>query len=410
MRPLLFTEDLTFWYETERVLGHIAYGGADFGETVTTAERIVPGDYDSWHEQWRLTAERVEAEARERLSAAHTVSARDGLLRAATYFRSAEFFTRDREPDPRGRPTYEASVRCFQDAAALMTLSVMPVEIPFEGTHLNGYLYLPAGDGPHPLLVMHNGFDGTAEELHHGGAAAAQERGYAVITFDGPGQAGPRYRNGLVFRPDWESVVTPVIDWAVVRPEIDPQRIALMGNSMGGELAPRAAAYERRIAALICVDGLYDFGVVAGRLNMGDAIADRLTARSDPEIDAALAQLMDDNTQMRWAIRQGMWSFGLDTPRAFLAATLDYSLRHGIAERISCPVFVGCAESDEFFAGQPEQLMQHLLAPATLARFTDAEGAGGHCQVGAQRTLCARMLDWLDETLARARPEIGPHR
>ena len=95
-----------------------------------------------------------------------------------------------------------------------------------------------------------------------------------------------------------------------------------------------------------------------------------------------------------------MWSFGVDTPRAFLAASLAYHLRDGVAEKITCPVFVGRGESDEFFLGQPEELMQHLTAPATLASFTDAEGAGAHCQAGAQRLLCARMLDWLDETLA----------
>ena len=70
------------------------------------------------------------------------------------------------------------------------------------------------------------------------------------------------------------------------------------------------------------------------------------------------------------------------------------------AEKITCPVFVGRGESDEFFGGQPEELMQHLTAPATLASFTDAEGAGAHCQAGAQRLMSARMLDWLDETLA----------
>jgi hypothetical protein len=65
-------------------------------------------------------------------------------------------------------------------------------------------------------------------------------------------------------------------------------------------------------------------------------------------------------------------------------------------------VFVGRGESDEFFRRQPEELMQHLTVPVTLASFTDAEGAGAHCQVGAQRLLCARMLDWLnwlDKTL-----------
>jgi hypothetical protein len=111
-------------------------------------------------------------------------------------------------------------------------------------------------------------------------------------------------------------------------------------------------------------------------------------------------QLMHTNPQVRWACRNGMWSFGVGTPLAFLAASLAYHLRDGIAEKITCPVFVGRSESDEFFLGQPEELIEHLTAPATLASFTDAEGAGAHCQAGAQRLMSARTLDWLDETLA----------
>jgi len=401
MRPLLFPDDQQFWYETLRALGHTAYGGADIGEVVTTAARITAGDYDSWYEQWAATAERTEAEARGQLAAGRQVSARDGLLRAATYFRSAEFFTRDRDPDPRGRPAYEASVRCFADAAALMSPPVTPVTIPFEGTALNGYLYQPPRGGPQATCIMHGGFDSTAEEWHHVGALAAQERGYTVITFDGPGHPGPRYRDGLVFRPNWETVVSPVIDWAAARPEVDPGRIALSGLSMGGGLAPRAAAFEPRIRALICIDGIYVIGqAYTARLGLGADTERRLTAETDPELDAALQQLMHTSPQFRWAARQGMWSFGVSTPRAYLAASLAYNLRDGIAEKITCPVFVGRAESDEFFRGQPEELMEHLTAPATLASFTDAEGAGAHCQVGAQRLLCARMLDWLDETTA----------
>ena len=69
MRPLLFPDDQQFWYETLRALGHTAYGGADIGEVVTTAQRISAGDYDSWYEQWAATAQRVEAEARAQLAA-----------------------------------------------------------------------------------------------------------------------------------------------------------------------------------------------------------------------------------------------------------------------------------------------------------------------------------------------------
>src|SRR5215831_3533650 len=84
MRPLLFPDDRQFWYETLRALGPHRLRRADIGEVVTTAARISAGDYDSWYEQWAATAQRTEAEARAQLAVGHQVSARDGLLRAAT--------------------------------------------------------------------------------------------------------------------------------------------------------------------------------------------------------------------------------------------------------------------------------------------------------------------------------------
>ncbi|ANN65415.1 alpha/beta hydrolase family protein [Bordetella bronchialis] len=62
-----------------------------------------------------------------------------------------------------------------------------PVEVPYEGRTLPGYFHR-AGDGVRPLLIMHTGFDGSAEEKHWSGARAAVERGYHVLCFDGPGQ------------------------------------------------------------------------------------------------------------------------------------------------------------------------------------------------------------------------------
>ena len=108
MRPLLSPDDQQFWYETLRALGLTANGGADFGEVVTTTALISAGDYGRWYEQSAATAERVEAEVRGHLAAGHQVSGRDGLLRAATYWRSAEFFTatvtRTRAGEPPTRP------------------------------------------------------------------------------------------------------------------------------------------------------------------------------------------------------------------------------------------------------------------------------------------------------------------
>ena len=163
--------------------------------------------------------------------------------------------------DPRIDHAYYRARECFGTAAALFDPPIEPVEIPYENTVLHGYFYRGAGSGPgtdqdatpRPTIIMHSGFDGTCEELHWIGAAAAQERGYHVLTFDGPGQPAARRFDGLVFRPDWENVVTPVLDWLLARPGApftDPTRVALFGLSMGGLLAPRAAAFEHRLAAV----------------------------------------------------------------------------------------------------------------------------------------------------------------
>ncbi|MFF4098731.1 alpha/beta hydrolase family protein [Streptomyces sp. NPDC001903] len=405
MKQLLFPNNIQFWYETLRSMSHIAYGGADFGEVVSTGERIIEGDYDSWYVEWMATADRVSQEAQEALAAGHRISARDGFLRASNYYRSAEFFLHGHPCDPRHDYAYDRSVACFKAAAELFTPAIEPVEIPYEDTTLPGYFYRVDDSGtPRPTLIMHNGFDGTAEELHFFGAMAAVERGYNVLTFDGPGMPGPRHHQGLVFRPDWENVITPVVDFAETLPEVDDSRIALLGVSMGGILAPRAAAFEHRLAALIAVDGLYDLGQTVVRNVPGTREeAERLLrAESAPEIDAAFEQAMTKDPIARWAINHGMYVMGVETPRAFNASYLDYTLAGGIAERIQCPTLVCDAEEDMFFKGQPEQLYDHLTCPRTLMLFTTEEGAGAHCHPGAMRLSIARIYDWLDDTLAAA--------
>ena len=405
MKQLLFPNNIQFWYETLRSMSHIAYGGADFGEVVSTGERIVEGDYDSWYVEWLATADRVSGEAEKALAAGHSVSARDGFVRASNYYRSAEFFLHGHPCDPRHDHAYDRSVACFRAAAALFTPVIEPVEIPYEDTTLPGYLYRVDDSGtPRPTLIMHNGFDGTAEELHFFGAMAGTERGYNVLTFDGPGMPGPRHHQGLVFRPDWENVITPVVDFAETLPEVNNSRIALLGLSMGGILAPRAAAFEHRLAALIAVDGLYDLGQTSVRNIPGTREeAERLLrAQAAPELDAAFEQIMTRDPIARWAINHGMYVMGVDTPRAFNASYLDYTLADGIAEQIQCPTLVCDAEEDMFFKGQPEQLYDHLTCPKTLMAFTAEEGAGAHCHPGAMRLSIARIYDWLDDTLTAA--------
>lgn len=401
MDPFVFTDNPQYWFETLRALGHSSYGGSEVGEVMATAQRIRSGDDDSWHDQWLATADLVARRAEVAAGAGHVVSARDGMLRASTYYRAAEFFLHGDAVDPRVSHAYERSVECFRGFAGVSEASIEPVEIPYDGVTLPGYFY-SGGIGSRPTLLLHNGFDGSAEEMHFFGAAAAVERAYHVLTFDGPGQPGARVRHGLPFRPDWEHVVGRVLDWLLDRPDVDAARVGLVGLSLGGYLAPRAAAFEHRLAACVAVDGVYDLGVVStANFPMPRETTEALLrAPEAPQIDAALAESMRTDPTSRWAMTHGCDVMGVDTPRQFLASYLDYHLRDGIAEQIACPTLVCAAAGDIFFAGQPEALFAHLTCPAELLVFDAELGAEAHCHVGAQRGAFGQIFDWLDGVLA----------
>ena len=122
-----------------------------------------------------------------------------------------------------------------------------------------GYFFRsgPAGV-PRRTLIFNNGSDGSVVGAWTGGMADALERGWNAMTFDGPGQNAALVRQGLAFRPDWEKVITPVVDFLSARADVDAARLALLGVSQGGYWVPRALAFEHRIAAAVTDPGVVD--------------------------------------------------------------------------------------------------------------------------------------------------------
>ncbi|MET9359306.1 alpha/beta hydrolase [Streptomyces sp. NPDC006632] len=396
-------DDESFSFETLRAAGFTAYQGADLGEILATARTIDDGDEPSWHRSWKATAERVAAIGRQALAAGHRVSAREALLRASNYYRTAEFYLRSAPAtDPEVALLSSASRSTFAAAAALFDSPVESVAIPYEDTTLPGYLFLVDDSGTaRPTVVYTNGYDSTAEEAYFVIAAAALRRGYNVLAFDGPGQGAVLREQKLVFRPDWEAVSTPVVDYALTRPEIDPVRITLFGYSLGGYLVARAAAHDHRVAALILDDGVLDFGGVFDRALPPEVIAWIAEGR-DEAAEAALAAAAAENTQVRWALDNGVWTVGAHSYADLVRRSRAYSLE-GSADKIVAPTLVLDAENDQFFKGQPRLLADRLVnAPATLVTLSEAEGAGEHCHVGAFHRAHQVMFDWLDTALPSA--------
>jgi pimeloyl-ACP methyl ester carboxylesterase len=387
----IFDTDESFSFETLRAVGYTTYGGADIGEVITTAERITPGDTESWYREWRALADRIAGIADACAADGHTVSANSAYLRASNYYRTAEFFLRD-DPwnDPRVADTSNRAIETFRAATEIQARWTR-VRIPYEGMDLNGYHLNVSGDEPGPTLLAHGGFDSTVEEMFFAVGEAARRHGYNCLIFEGPGQGQALRVNKSLFRYDWEAVVTPVVDFALKLRGVDPERIVLLGMSMGGYLAPRAAAFEQRIAACIAYDGILNFAAALPEPQL-DA-KQRVAA-----MDTLIAHRGEAPTGLRWALSNAQWVFDVATGQELLDEATKYDLT-GVADRITCPTLVCDAENDQFLKGQPRMLYEALHCPKTFAAFTAAEGAGEHCHEGALTLFHQRIFDWLDDTL-----------
>ncbi|BBX64644.1 hypothetical dipeptidyl aminopeptidase/ acylaminoacyl-peptidase related protein [Mycobacterium saskatchewanense] len=380
----MFQTDESFSFETLRAVGYTVYGGADIGEVMATAARITPGDWESWHREWRALADRIAGIADACAAKGHTVSANSAYLRASNYYRTAEFFLReDPASDPRVAETSARAVQTFTAAPEIQEHWI-PVQIPYQGIELKGYYLNVRGKNRGPTLVAHGGYDSTVEEMFFGVGEAAHRHGWNCLIFEGPGQGAALRIDKLPFRHDWEAVVSPVLDVAVTLPGVDTERIALLGMSMGGYLAPRAAAFDTRIAACIAYDGVFNFAAALPPVSA---------------IDEVIASPEKAPTQLRWAVLNGLWALGAATGRELADAFAKYDLSP-VVDGITCPTLVCEAEEDQFFKGQPQLLYDALRCPKTLVKFTAAEGAEQHCHEGALTLFHQRMFDWLDETLA----------
>lgn len=378
-----------------RALGYAPYGGSDIAECLAVAERVTSTSADLWYREWRELADRTHARAVASLQAGNGASARGGFWRAATYYRTAGLFDLQRPVSDRLREAHRREVESFRSGAALMRIPPQIVEIPSPDGPLPGYFFRASeGGAPRGTVILTNGYDGTAEELYFASGAALLERGYHVLTYDGPGQGAMILDRGVPFRPDWEAVVTPIVDWLLARDEVDPSRIALSGESFGGYLAPRAASAERRLAACLSDCGPVDLlAVTARRLP-------RVLAAQLPDGDPRLLRVLDRllrgvmaRPSAGWALRRGVLVHAVEGPLDYLRLAPQYSLA-GRERDIACPTFVSSVEGDDL-SDLARGLYERLTCVKTYVRFSRGEALGAHCEGGARSRYNQVALDWL---------------
>lgn len=252
-----FYEDEGMHFAVLLSLGAAYANLADVGEVLATIEAVPEGDREAWVREWSATADRLATQADESLRGGRSVTARSRLLRASTYYDHASSMAPGTSADERFTEMWERHRDCWDRAVPLFDTPVDAIEIPFEASAMAGYFFKPdRSDAPRPTLILNNGSDGPVSSQWSMGGRAAVQRGWNAITFDGPGQGAALHRQHTYFRHDWESVISPVVDYLLTRPDVDGDAIALQGVSQGGYWAPRAAAFEHRLAALVADPGV----------------------------------------------------------------------------------------------------------------------------------------------------------
>jgi dienelactone hydrolase len=399
----ILLDDAEMDAQLSRTLIAVSAEAADLGEALATASRTTAGDYDSWFTEWSATAAVASALADEALERGHEVTARKAYLRASEYWRQSFFFIRHDIGDERVQYAWRQHRKAFRAAIPLLDSHALATEIPFDGVTMTGYLFRPANDDmPRPTVLAPCGFDSTAEAGYCATGYMALARGYNFFAFEGPGQGGMLFEHRRAFRPDFEVPFGAAFEWLVAQAGVDPGAVAVIGRSFGGYLGPRAAAFEPRVAALVADPGQYDFASRVGIMAKGLSSAnpeDFLTKliAADPDLDAELQTLLDGSRNVEW-YGSRMAAMGATRVGDFIRTQLTFSL-DGIAAGIGCPTLLTEGEGD--FASQSQLLYDHLECEKTLVRFTEAQGAGGHCEGFGATLFEGYVFDWLDEVLAK---------
>jgi hypothetical protein len=340
-------------------------------------------------------ADRLNRGAQASAAAGRAVSAHSAFLRASNYYRAAATFLLQPGAEARLKDAWRLQREAFLAALANRPGWGEAVSFPYEGGSLRGYVFAAPGAGRKSALILTGGYDSTAEEVFLYSGPAALARGYTIVSYDGPGQGGALAENGLRFRPDWEAVVAAVVAPLVARSDIDPDRIAINGLSFGGYLAPRAASGVAEIAACVADPGQYSL-LEEARSRLPGPLARALPDGNPFLLDVIdrLARLRLNHPTRGWALRRGLFVHGVERPIDYFRLTAEYTLE-GRAERIRCPTFVASAENDAIGA-TGAKLFEKLVCPKVFQRFSDAEGAGEHCEAGARGLFNERAFDWLD--------------
>lgn len=333
----------------------------------------------AFFESWCALADRLVAQAGQDEAAGHDLSASNKLARACAYYMTAERMQSSGYA-PR-EVAYAKMLAAMQGAARLGQLNVERVEIPYEGTSYPG-LFVSANSRngyPAPCMIHTNGLDSVKEMIFWTGIGDAMAaRGVSMLMIDHPGVGEALRLRGLHGRHDSEVWASAAVDYLEGRPDVDSARIGIMGWSLGGYFAPRAAAFEKRLALCVSWGANHFWGELQER---------RLKREGENPVPHYWEHVM--------------WVFGKPDMAAFMAWAPSMTLDH-VVERITVPYLITHGEGDRQIpldAAHRSYDQAINSADRELRIFTAEDGGIEHVCADNMAPSRDFIADWVAERL-----------
>lgn len=349
------SEDLSI--EFMRLLGAAQEGGSTISECFLTAGRIDPGDEESWHREWKKTADASNKRGNAAFNSGNVLTAQSNWLRAINYYQAAAFHFD--AADKRWQAMRASMRSCARRYLEHLTPAGEVVQIPWlDGYPLEGYfLPAPAASNRTPVVICIGEPGHRKEEYLYKTARYARDRGMSLLAVDLLG-AGTGARFGKVAgRPDLETAIGHAMDYLTTRDDIDECRIAILGDGSGSSFVARGVALDGRFAAAVCDGGI-------------------------------------------WDLQERM--FSMNRHASFESGIARNELR-SIARNIKCPVLVTLGEHGWLGADHVTELLRQIQADhqdISLKIFTGSETAASQGHTDNPTLANEFIFDWIADRLA----------
>ena len=422
--PVPIFTDQTLTFQTLFALGNISAGSGDYGEITTVIKRVQNRgeSYVAFYEEFVAEAQSVVKYADYAAQRGRRITARNAYLRAASYYSQALYFVLARSSNAelttmagggavpasarsRERAVYRAMRSAWEKAGEQMRPKMEVVRLPWNGpkSPMPGWFLRPSGDGKRrPTVLMNNGSDAQAIDLWGAGGYAALERGWNVLIFDGPGQGGMLFEKNQAFIPEWEKVITPIVSWLRGRSDVDRDRIVLSGSSFGGELVPRAAAFEPRLAAISTDPGVvYAGSSWTDGLSTFPGMLEAFAAGDKEKFNSGWeGYTAAEPANSRFGLSKRLEIYPGSTIFEKYSQIVKYTNRSVVA-KIHRPALVINNEIEQFFPGQPKTLFDLLRNSRgkKYVTFTTTQGAQYHCEPMNPQKRNDAVIDFFDDVV-----------